>query len=112
MAAASFHWALAALAVGAGLVYMLDQMSKSVDKKANELNYYVEKMKDHTIEKVLTNYDAAMQRFEDILRGCLERKHGIQEGFANGLNCELSRKHLEDTAREIEKIVKVGKWVN
>lgn len=112
MAAASFHWALAALAVGGALVYMLDQMSKSVDKNANELYYHIEKMKDYTIEKVLTNYDSGMKRFEDILRGCLARKHGIQEGFANIQNCELSLKDLQDTSREIEKIVKSGKWVN
>lgn len=112
MAAASFNWVLAGLAVGAAVIYMLDQMSKSIDKKASSAFYHIDKMKDYTIENVLANYDRGMERYEDILHGCLVRKYGLQKQFANVQNCYLSLKVLEDISREIAKLVKGEKWAS
>ncbi|MCK9280227.1 MAG: hypothetical protein M0P71_06380 [Melioribacteraceae bacterium] len=103
MAAASFNWILAALAGGGMIIYILDQLNKSVDRHEQTARFVIDKMQDFTINKFLKSYDDNMQRFENILRDLLIRRFDLADEYANIQNCYSQINYLEKTVTEIEE---------
>lgn len=103
MATATFNWAAASIAGAAMVVYMLDQLNKSVDKKDKTARLAIESMKNYTIEDILSKYDTNMQRYEDIVRDCLIRRYGLADEFAHIQNCHSVLLDLKRIKNEIEE---------
>lgn len=106
MASATFNWALASIAGVAILVYVNDQLKKSVDKKEHAARLVIQHLKNYTIEKLLSEFDNRMGRFEDIIHDCLIRRYGLAKEYAAIQNCHMSLENLKNTNREIEELAR------
>lgn len=107
-ATASFNWALAAIAVTVISVYVIDQLKKSVDKKDNVARLTINHLKDYTLQKILSEFDTRMKRFEDIISDCLIRRYGLAEEYSSIQNCYHNLTDLIYINREIEELARVN----
>lgn len=104
-AAMQVNWLAVGLVSVSVLAYLTNQVLKSIDRRAENMERQVGLIQEHVVNNIQLNYRKLMDNYEQLIRERLMKKFELHKDIANISNCHLAVKRLENSVIELNKEV-------
>jgi hypothetical protein len=97
------NWIAASIVGVASIFYFANQIIKSIDRRAENLDRQVSIIQEHVINNIQFKYRLLMENYEQLIRDRLMRKFQLHKSIAHISNCNLAVQKLENSIKELDK---------
>ncbi len=104
-AAIQVNWLAVGLVSIGVLTYLTNQVIKSIDRRAENMERQISLIHEHVVNNIQLNYRKLMDSYEQLIRERLMKKFELHKDIANISNCHLAVKRLENSVIELNKEV-------